>query len=216
MHVLFVHQNFPAQFRFIAPRLARDYGWTCTFVTRNGKAPDVPGVRRVLYRPAYGATAATPTEVGTFQNAVGHARGVYEAMKRRPDVKPDVVVAHSGFGSSLFLPYLYDAPVVNFFEYFYRPVGQDMGYRRELPVTERMLLRSPCRNAIILLDLDNCERGWCPNESQRGLFPPEYRDKVVNPRLAPEGRKNVAHGVSASAVGTSGAAKPLHPLPLAP
>jgi hypothetical protein len=50
MHVLFVHNSFPAQFRFIAPRLAADYGWRCTFATRNGKPPDLPGVARVLYR----------------------------------------------------------------------------------------------------------------------------------------------------------------------
>lgn len=46
MHVLFVHSNFPAQFRCIAPRLAREYAWRCTFVTRNAEAPDVPGVER--------------------------------------------------------------------------------------------------------------------------------------------------------------------------
>jgi len=51
----------------------------------------------------------------TFENAAGHARGVYKAMKRHPGIRPDLVVAHSGFGSSLFLPYLYDCPVVNFF-----------------------------------------------------------------------------------------------------
>jgi len=119
-----------------------------------------------------------------FENAVGHARGVYEALKGRRDVRPDLVVAHSGFGSSLYLPYLYDAPIVNFFEYFYRPVGQDLGYRPETPVTETHLLRSRCRNGMILLDLDNCDRGWCPNEYQKSLFPREYQEKIT---VMPEG-----------------------------
>src|SRR5206468_11286550 len=152
MHVLFVHQNFPAQFRCIAPRLSQDFRWTCTFVTRNGKAPEVPGVRRILYRPACGASAHTPFLARPFENALGHALGVYQAMKQHPDVQPDLVVAHSGFGSSMFMPFLYDAPIINFFEYLYSPVGQDLGYRPEFPVTEPMLLRSPCRNASILLD----------------------------------------------------------------
>ena len=50
MHVLFVHRNYPAQFRYLAPRLARDFGWRCTYATHNAKAPDVPGVERVVCR----------------------------------------------------------------------------------------------------------------------------------------------------------------------
>ena len=50
MHLLFVHQNFPAQFRCIAPRLARDYGWTCTFATSNDRIPAPAGVDKVIYR----------------------------------------------------------------------------------------------------------------------------------------------------------------------
>ena len=58
MHVLFVHPNSPAQFRHVAPRLAADYGWDCTFATNNTRTPDLPGVRRVVYRPPAAATAA--------------------------------------------------------------------------------------------------------------------------------------------------------------
>ena len=57
-------------------------------------------------------------------------------MKRTPDVRPDLIVARSGFGSSLFLPFLYDRPIINFFELYYRPTGQDLGYRPERPVSE--------------------------------------------------------------------------------
>ena len=131
MHVLFVHQNFSAQFRHIAPRLAADFGWACTFATANAKAPPIAGVERIIYQPRGGATRASQLITRPFENAAGHAQGVYEALKRRPDIKPDLVVAHSGFGSSLFVNYLYDAPVVNFFEYFYHQVGQDLGYRTE-------------------------------------------------------------------------------------
>jgi glycosyltransferase involved in cell wall biosynthesis len=182
MHVLFVHQNFPAQFRCVAPRLAADCGWDCTFVTANDAAPDLPGVRRVVYpRPV--APDATPL-TRRFHENVGHAHAVYAALKARPEVRPDLVVAHSGFGSSLFLPQLYDAPVVNFFEFFYRPVGQDLGYRPELPLTERSLLYCRVHNAMILLDLENCDRGWCPNSSQREAFPPEFHGKID---VMPEG-----------------------------
>ena len=136
MRVLFVHQNFPAQFRSIAPRLAIDYGWTCNFATRNADIPAPCGVEKVLYRVRGGAHPVSHPCVRGFEQAAAHALGAYEALKGRSDIRPDLVVAHSGFGSSLFLPYLYDAPVINFFEYFFRPVGQNFGYRPEVPITE--------------------------------------------------------------------------------
>jgi hypothetical protein len=132
MHVLFVHNNYPAQFRYLAPRLAADFGWRCTFATRNTTAPDLPGVERVVYRLRSGAVADSHRFTRAFQNEVGHAHAVYEALRDRPDVRPDLVVAHSGFGASLYLPHLYDCPVVNFFEYFRRPVGGCVGYRPEV------------------------------------------------------------------------------------
>lgn len=161
-----------------------DYGWQCTFVTRNATAPDVTGVERVLYRTRRGLTPAGGGLTDNFVGTVGHAHGVFNALKARPDIRPDLVVAHSGFGSSLFLPHLYDCPVVNFFEYFHRPRGQTLGYRPDVPLSEQALLRSRTGNAMILLDLDNCDAGWCPNYAQRATFPAEYQSKL---RVIPEG-----------------------------
>ena len=167
MHVLFVHQNFPAQFRHLAPRLLAEFGWACTFATANATARAFAGLERIVYQPRGGETRAGEIITRAFDSATAHAHGVYDALKGRPDLKPDLVVAHSGFGSSLFLPYLYDCPIINFFEYFYRPVGQDLGYRPDLAVTESHLLRNKVRNGMILLDLENCDRGWCPSAYQR-------------------------------------------------
>jgi hypothetical protein len=113
MHVLFVHQNFPAQFRYIAPRLIRDYGWTCSFCMERVDC-ELPGVRKIRYSVRGGATMANSLYTRNFENAVAHANAVFEAMKQAKDLQPDLIVAHSGFGSSLFLPFLYDAPIINF------------------------------------------------------------------------------------------------------
>ncbi|MBX6316184.1 MAG: glycosyltransferase, partial [Isosphaeraceae bacterium] len=177
MHLLFVHQNFPAQFRYIAAKLANELGWRCTFVTERAEGT-LPGVEKVLYQAQGGATLSNHVCTRNFENAVAHAHGVYEAMKARPDIQPDLIIAHTGFGSSLFLPYLYDAPIINFLEYFYSPVGQDLGYRPDQPVTELDLLRIKTKNAMILLDLENCDRGWTPTYYQRDYFPQVYRDKI--------------------------------------
>lgn len=177
MRVLFVHQDYPAQFGHVARRLVSDLGWRCDFVSQLPAGED-GGVRLIQYRPAGGATAATHHCSRTFENAVWHAHAVYEACARRLGDAPDLVVGHSGLGSTFFLRELFDCPVVNYFEYFYHARASDLDFRPEFPPAPSDRLRARARNAVFLLDLDNCDAGYCPTEWQRGRFPAEYRPKL--------------------------------------
>lgn len=177
MHVMFVHQNFPAQFGHIARHLIKGHGWRCTFLTTKGAGVS-DGIQRIHYDPHGGATAKTHYFARTFENAVAHSHGVYEACRTHPSLKPDLIVGHSGFGSTLFLRELYGCPIINYFEYFYRPHGSDLDFRPEYTPKELDILRSYCRNAMILLDLENCDAGYSPTPWQRSLFPDGLRDKI--------------------------------------
>lgn len=178
MHVLFVHQNFPAQFGPFAFRLAGRPGWRCTFVSANQEGT-VRGVECVKYTVRGGATKTTHYCGRTFENAVWHAHAVHDALAARPDLQPNVIVGHSGFGSTLFLGELYPGvPVVNLFEYFYRVRDSDMDFRPEFPPAPLDRLRAEARNAMILLDLNRCTAGYCPTKWQRSRFPGEYQPKL--------------------------------------
>lgn len=182
MHILYVHQNYPAQFGHIARWLVQQRGWKCSFVTQ----ADVKGddsINRIVYKLQGGATLKNHFCSRTFENAVWHCDGVYRALKGRIGEKPDLIVGHSGFGSTLFLRELFpDTPVLNFFEYYYRahdPLS-DMDFRRDLPwtVSEWAYMRSHCRNAMILLDLQNCDAAYTPTLFQKSRFPQEYYSKL--------------------------------------
>jgi glycosyltransferase involved in cell wall biosynthesis len=178
MHVLFVHQNFPAQFGHIARHLNRTLGWPCTFVSRT-PAGVVDGIRKIAYDTRGGARETTHHCSRTFENAIWHAHGVYEACRAHPELRPDLVVGHSGFGSTLFLPELYpETPIVNYFEFYYHAHDSDMDFRPEFPPAELDFLRARARNAMLLLDLENCRRGYSPTRFQRDLFPEAYRGKI--------------------------------------
>ncbi len=177
MHVLFVHQNFPAQFGQIARHLVRRHGFQCTFVSQR-PASQEQGVRRIQYHVRGGATSQTHYCSRTFENGIWHAHAVYQALKAAPEVRPDLVVGHSGFGSTIFLRELYECPVINYYEYFYRTRGGDLDFRPDFPVGEMDRLRARARNAMILLDLDNADAGYCPTRWQHGRLPGTYADKV--------------------------------------
>jgi glycosyltransferase involved in cell wall biosynthesis len=177
MHILFVHQNFPAQFGHLAHALVRDHGFQCTFLSE--KPPGLAGgVRRIQYQPEGGATERTPYLTRSFENAIAKAKGVYNACRSQPDLKPDLIVGHSGFGSTLFLRELFNCPIINYFEYFYHPHNSDMDFRPEHHPAEMDLLRSYCRNATLLLDLENCDAGYCPTPWQKSTLPDAYASKV--------------------------------------
>jgi glycosyltransferase involved in cell wall biosynthesis len=179
MNVLFVHQNFPAQFGHIASHLVKKEGWTCTFVSETPPG-EVAGIRKLQYKPGGGARASTHYCSRTFENSVWHSHAVFEACKANPEVRPDLILGHSGFGSTLFLPELYpDAAVVNYFEFYYHPHGSDMDFRPEFPPAELDFLRARARNAMVLLDLVNCRSGYSPTHYQRELFPAELRHKIA-------------------------------------
>ena len=178
MHVLFVHQNFPAQFGHIARHLIRSRGWTCSFVS---KTPPgwVDGIEKIAYTTTSGARETTHYCSRTFENAVWHAHGVFEACKARRDLRPDLIVGHSGFGSTVYLPELYpDVPIVNYFEFYYHAHQSDMDFRPEFPPSELDFLRARSRNAMLLLDLETCRRGYSPTHFQQRLFPGAYRPKI--------------------------------------
>jgi glycosyltransferase involved in cell wall biosynthesis len=183
MHILYVQQNFPAQFGHIARHLVQKLGWRCTFVSETPGGV-VEGIEKIQYRIAGGATSSTHFCSRTFENAVWHTDAVYHALRPRyREIRPDLIVGHSGFGSTLFLAELWpNTPIVNLFEYYYLPHApdSDMDFRRDLgwKVPQAKYLRSRCRNAMILLDLHNCDAAYTPTEFQRSRFPPEHRARI--------------------------------------
>ena len=180
MRVLFVHRNFPAHFGHIAAHLARELGWQCAFVTEQAAGETGGALRLVRYEPQGGATQQSHYYARTFDNAIAHAAGVHEAcVELSESFRPDLIVGHSGFGSTLFLPEVFPGvPIVNLFEYFYRPHGSDLDFRPDFPPLPEDVLRSRARNAMIMLDLEQCTLGYAPTRFQRDLFPAELVGKL--------------------------------------
>src|SRR5262245_61722418 len=177
MHILFIHQNFPAQFGHIAAYLTQRNGFRTTYLS-DQPPRTFAGVECIQYKLKGGATETSHFCARSFENAMWHSHAVYEALKARPEMKPDLVVAHSGFLSTIFLREIYDCPIVNYFEYFYRTKGADMDYRPDFPNPAINFLRARARNAVTLLALESCDLGYSPTRWQRSLFPRIYQDKI--------------------------------------
>ena len=107
MNILFVHQNFPGQFKHLAPAMARQ-GHRVVAVHINA-CPPVPGVELVRYavtaRPGQGTHRwLADLEVKTLR---GEAAWQAALKLREQGFAPDVIVAHPGWGESLFLQHVW-------------------------------------------------------------------------------------------------------------
>ena len=178
MRILFVHQNFPSQFGHIARHLVRSKSWQCDFVSET-PAGIWDGVRKIQYQTSGGARTTTHYFSRTFENAVWHAHAVYQACEANPDLAPDLIVGHSGFGSTVFLPDF--SPACRLSIILNTSTGRMVPTwtsGRTSPPSRAISSRARARNGMILLDLQTCCAGYSPTQFQRNLFPGEYRPKI--------------------------------------
>ncbi|MDF1736456.1 MAG: glycosyltransferase family 4 protein [Minwuia sp.] len=181
MRVLFLHNNFPAQYRHVATSLAAEQGHQLVFGTqaRNG---EIPGVTKAFYKPAREVRAETHHYVRNLESAVLNGQSVYRMCMdlKRQGFVPDLVCGHSGWGPTLYVKDAFpDTRVLSYFEWFYHAHGSDADYLPESEISSDDECRIRTRNAAILLDLANCDWGLCPTLFQRDQFPKIFHNKLT-------------------------------------
>lgn len=182
MKVLFLHNNFPAQFGALG-RYLSDEGWQVTFMTQR-KGAKADGIDTVVYRDREQPKGQEPHPflVSSTKAAItgASAAEVAEVLRTKRGYTPDVVVAHSGWGPGMFLKDVWpDAPYVGYFEWFYRGDADDISFLNEGPRGVLNKARERMRNAPILTDLTACDAGLVPTRYQASQFPGLFRNKLT-------------------------------------
>jgi len=179
MKILMLHQNMPGQFKYLAPALARA-GNDVVFITKQ-KTVEIPGVRKITYEPHRQVRASTHHYMRLFENGILHGQQVARMCQQLAAERfiPDLVIAHPGWGESLFIKDVFPrSPLINYCEFYYQGYGADIGFDPEKPVGLDDLCRARARNAHLLLSLEACDRGWSPTEWQKSRHPKELQHKI--------------------------------------
>ncbi|MDY7020371.1 MAG: glycosyltransferase family 4 protein [Cyanobacteriota bacterium] len=182
MRALFLHPNFPAQYRHIITALGADPKNQIVFGTKNERPEwKIPGVRKALFKPTRDPSPQTHQYVRTLESAVLHGQGVFrmlEQLKARGFV-PDIICGHSGWGPTLFAKEAFpDTPLLCYFEWFYHSRGSDADFDPADPLTVDDMARIRIKNTPILVDLYTCDWGLSPTRWQRSQFPAELQNKI--------------------------------------
>jgi len=178
--VLFVHNNFPAQFRHLAEDLVAR-GVPCAAIGQ-GAAPGIPGMSMGRYGLERGTTAgifpfAVRAEADLIRGASAHR--VAKALKAQ-GFEPAVIVGHPGWGETVFLDELWpDAKQLLFSEFFYRGRGLDIDFDDEFfEATENAVLRGKAKNAVMTLALTDADLIVAPTEFQASVLPAVFRSRI--------------------------------------
>ena len=180
MKILFLHPNFPAQFRHLATVLGKDPKNQVVYGTSRQEG-QIAGVRKVLYEKSRTARAETHHYVRPLENAVLEGQAVYRLAQQLKDrgFIPDVIYGHSGWGPTLYMKDVFpQSKLLCYFEWFYNARGSDADFDPSDPINADDEARIRTKNAPILLDLYSCDRGLSPTNWQRQQFPSEYHSKI--------------------------------------
>jgi len=179
LNILFIHQNMPAQFKFLAPALAAD-GHRVFFLTQACRAR-LPGVTEVIYPTPEKGREDSHLYLRPFENAVLHGQAVARALGelRERGIVPDLVIAHPGWGEALFIKdVLPRVPLICFAEFGYRGRGLDVGFDPEERTSLSTICRARARNAHLLLSLEAADAAVSPTRWQKASHASALQSKI--------------------------------------
>jgi glycosyltransferase involved in cell wall biosynthesis len=183
MNLLFIHQNFPGQFKHLAPALAAQ-GHRVVAMSMQTKQPvRWQGVEVLPYSVSRGTTAGVHPWVSDFETKTIRAEACFRAALelKRQGFAPDAIVAHPGWGESLFLKEVWPRTRLGIYcEFFYRTQGADTGFDPEFPIRdpEGDACRLQLKNLNNLLHFQVADAGISPTQWQASTFPEPFRNRI--------------------------------------
>jgi glycosyltransferase involved in cell wall biosynthesis len=183
VNILLVHQNFPAQFKFLAPALVQQ-GHQVVAMSMNAKADVVwHGVQVRTYRATRGSSNDVHPWLSDFETKVIRGEACFRAALRLREegFNPDVIVAHHGWGESLFLKDVWpNARMGLYCEFFYRITGADTGFDPEFErSSEGEACRIRLKNLNNLLHQEVADAGISPTRWQASTYPEPFRSHIT-------------------------------------
>ena len=181
MNILFIHQNFPGQFKFLASALVRQGHKVLAMTMQKTEAKQWQGVTLVPYSSSKGTTPNVHPWVSDFETKVIRSEACFKTalQLKAGGFQPDIIISHHGWGESLFIKEVWpQAKLAIYCEFFYHPLGADVGFDPEFPPSDPGdACRLRLKNLNNLLHFEVADAGISPTYWQANTFPEAFRSK---------------------------------------
>jgi glycosyltransferase involved in cell wall biosynthesis len=182
MQILFLHQNFPAQFRHLTAELIR-FGHSVHCLTMfDNTEPKEQGVHIHRYQPARSSSPNIHPWLIDFESKIIRGEAVFRAALglKNKGVYPDLVIAHPGWGESLFIKEIWPKTRLGLYcEYHYRFKDSDVDFDPEFPVTDQSeICRITLKNLNNDLNAKIFDAAISPTRWQASTYPADIQEKI--------------------------------------
>jgi glycosyltransferase involved in cell wall biosynthesis len=184
MRLLFIHQNFPGQFKHLAPALV-DAGHEVVALTCRVEKPTIwKGVRIAPYKIEGRSSPQIAPWLVDFETKLIRGTSCWRAAlsMKEGGYAPDAVVAHHGWGESLFLKDVWPkAPLGLYCELYHRAAPEFTAFDPEFPPPNPAgdALRLRMKNLNNRLHEEVMDAGLSPTRFQCDTFPAHWRDRIT-------------------------------------
>lgn len=180
MKILFIHQNFPAQFIHLAPALAKR-GHEVHALTISQRP-----IPLEVTPHSYAISRATSQLIHPWlkdtEAKVIRGEAVFNAATalKNKGFNPDVIVAHPGWGESLFIKEVWPHAKLGLYcEFFYVTDNGDVGFDPEFTTEiDDNTCRLKVKNINQTIQLLDAAKGLSPTQYQRSVFPEFFHHKI--------------------------------------
>ncbi len=180
MQILFMHNNFPGQYRriykFLKPK-KKVKMYAATLETNQQQFEP----QRVNYKPHREPSEKIHPALITTEQATILGQAAYKALlpSQKNGFRPDVIMAHSGWGANMFMKDLFpDSKFLTYYEWYYHSSNSDADFLREDAHDANGQLRIRMKNTSILQDMAAMDWGQCPTKFQHSKLPAAFRDRI--------------------------------------
>jgi len=196
VQALFIHQNFPGQYRHLAPAIAARPG---ARVIGLGERENIslPNVTHIRYPEPQGAGENTHRYLHPMEASIRRAQQVARTLVdlRSKGFRPDIICCHPAWGEGMFLPDIFpQAKLLHYCEYHFTTSGGDIGFDPQQTVGLDYAARTRLLNLPQAPALEAMDWGVSPTYFQRNRFPALFQRRIsvvhegVNSALAsPDG-----------------------------
>lgn len=183
MRILFVHQNFPGQFKHLTPALAAQGHAICILTHTQAIQNSWQNLPVIHYPIQRGnAPGVHPWLIDLEAKVIRGEATFYAALQLQQNgFTPDVIIAHPGWGESLFLKEVWpNAKLGLYCEFFYHASGADVGFDPEFPINDPGIAgKLRIKNTNTIMHFDLADAGLSPTHWQASTFPQPFCKKIT-------------------------------------